>query len=95
LNVPLRSAYQSFSNEKQRNQWLDEQRLAVRTALPNKSMRLTWKDGKTSLEIAFVAKTAEKSQVVVTHSKLSDAKAAARMKTYWRGKLDRLQESLG
>jgi Domain of unknown function (DUF4287) len=94
LNVPLRSAYQSFANEKQRNQWLDEHKLAVRTALPNKSMRLTWKDGKTSLEIAFVAKTAEKSQVVVTHSKLPDAKAAAKMKTYWRGKLDRLQASL-
>ena len=94
LSVPLRSAYQSFANEKQRNQWLDEEGLAVRAALPNKSMRLTWKDGKTSLEIAFVAKTAEKSQVVVTHSKLPDAKAAAKMKSYWRGKLGRLQASL-
>ncbi|HKR60732.1 MAG TPA: DUF4287 domain-containing protein [Pyrinomonadaceae bacterium] len=94
LSVPLRSAYQSFATEKQRSRWLDEKGLAVRTASPNKSMRLTWKDGKTSLEVAFVAKSPEKSQVVVTHSKLPDAKAAAKMKIYWRGKLSRLQAAL-
>ena len=72
----------------------------VRTALqferlcPNRSMRVTWKDGKTSLEINFVKKTSEKSQVVVQHSKLPDAKTAAKMKTYWAGKLDRLRKAL-
>ena len=74
--------------------WLEEDDLAIRTATPNKSLRATWKDGKTSLEIAFVQKAANKSQVVVQHSKLPDAKTAAKMKTYWRTKLDRLRAAL-
>ena len=94
VNAPLTSSYQAFANDKRRQAWLDENGLVVRTALPNKSMRATWKDGKTSFAVAFIAKSPAKSQVVVTHYKLPDAKAAARMKTYWRGKLDRLQAAL-
>jgi DNA helicase IV len=94
LNVSTRSAYQAFANENRRSTWLDEEGLAVRTATPNKSMRLTWKDGKTSLEVAFAAKAPDKTQVVVQHSKLPDAKIAAKMKSYWREKLDRLQRAL-
>ena len=94
LNAPLRLAYQEFANAKRRAAWLEEDDLAIRTATPNKSLRVTWKDGKTSLEIAFVQKAANKSQVVVQHSKLPDAKAAAKMKTYWRAKLNRLQTAL-
>ena len=94
LNVSTRSVYQAFANVKRRSAWLDEEGLAVRTATPNKSMRLTWKDGKTSLEVAFAAKAPDKTQVVVQHSKLPEAKIAAKMKSYWRGKLDRLQRAL-
>ena len=94
LSVPLRLAYQAFSNEKQRSSWLQEEGFAIRKSTPNKSLRATWKDKKTSVEVAFVAKSAEKTQVVVQHSKLPDAKAAAKMKNYWRGKLDRLQTAL-
>ena len=94
LNVPLRLVYQAFVNEKQRSGWLQEDGLTVRKATPNKSMRLTWKDNRTSLAVAFGAKAATKTQVVVQHAKLPDAKAAAKMKSYWRSKLDRLQAAL-
>lgn len=94
VNASLSKAYKSFANEKQRNSWLGEDGLVVRTATPNKSMRLTWNDGKTSLSVMFYAKDAGKSQVVVQHSKLADAKAAARMKKYWSNALDRLRESI-
>jgi hypothetical protein len=57
-------------------------------------MRVTWKDGKTSLSISFVAKGGDKSQVVVQHMKLATATAASRMKTYWAKALDRLKESV-
>jgi len=66
----------------------------VRKATPNKSMRVTWKDGKTSLEINFYPKETGKSQVVVQHSKLPNATAATRMKTYWGKALDRLRASI-
>ena len=94
LNVPLQSLYQEFANAKRRAVWLAENDLAVRTATPNKSLRMTWKDGKTSLEIAFVQRAPKKSQVVIQHSKLPDAKSAAKMQTYWRTKLDRLKATL-
>ncbi|MDQ3666344.1 MAG: DUF4287 domain-containing protein [Acidobacteriota bacterium] len=94
VNVPLSNLYKAVANEKSRGSWLPEAELVVRKATPNKSMRVTWKDGKTSLEINFYPKGDGKSQVVVQHSKLSDAKAAAKMKTFWGQALDRLREVL-
>ena len=94
VNAPLAKLYKSFANAKSRSSWLSEDGLAVRTATTDKSMRVTWKDKKTSLEITFYPKGADKSQVVVQHSKLPDAKSSARMKTYWGKSLDRLRASL-
>ena len=94
VNTPVARLYKSFANAKSRSSWLPEDGLMVRTATRDKSMRLTWKDNKTSLEINFYAKDADKSQVVVQHSKLSDARSSARMKTYWGKALDRLRASL-
>jgi uncharacterized protein YndB with AHSA1/START domain len=92
INVPVAKLYKAFANDKARNAWLAEDGLAVRKATTNKSMRVTWNDVKTSLEINFYPKGDEKSQVVVQHSKLPNAKAAATMKTFWGKALDRLRE---
>src|SRR5262249_49275615 len=94
LVAPVSSVYSSFENDQTRKSWLGEDGLVVRKTTKNKSMRITWKDGKTSLAINFEAKNKEKSQVVVQHSKLPSAAAASRMKTYWAKALDRLKESL-
>jgi uncharacterized protein YndB with AHSA1/START domain len=94
VNAPLPKVYQSFANAKARSSWLPENGLVVRTGTTNKSMRVTWNDKKTSLEINFYPKGADKSQVVVQHSKLPDAKSSARMKNYWGKALDRLRASL-
>lgn len=94
VNAPVGKLYHAFANDKARNAWLAEDGLAVRTAKANKSMRVTWNDVKTSLEISFVSNGDHKSQVVVQHSKLPNAKASATMKTYWRKALDRLRASL-
>jgi len=63
-------------------------------AIANKSMRVTWIDGKNQPGDRLLSKGADKSQVVVQHSKLPDAKSSAKMKTYWRKALDRLRASL-
>jgi hypothetical protein len=94
INVPISMLYNAFADDKARNAWLPEQGLAVRKATANKSMRVTWNDVKTSLEISFLAKGDDKSQVVVQHSKLPNARASTTMKTYWRKALDRLRASL-
>jgi uncharacterized protein YndB with AHSA1/START domain len=94
VNVPLAKLYKAFANEKARKAWLAEDGLTVRKATTNKSMRVTWNDGKTSLEIDFYPKGDDKSQVVVQHSKLPNAKASAKMKTFWGEALDRLRAAL-
>src|SRR6185503_15023246 len=50
INAPIARLYHAFANDKARNAWLAEEGLAVRKATPNKSMRVTWNDVKTSLE---------------------------------------------
>lgn len=94
INVPIAKLYRAFANDKARNVWLAEDGLAVRKATANKSMRVTWNDVKTSLEISFISKSDSKSQVVVQHSKLPNARASTTMKTYWGKALDRLRASL-
>ena len=94
INAPISKVYHAFANDKARNAWLPEEGLAVRKATPNKSMRVTWNDVKTSLEISFLSKGDNKSQVVVQHSKLPNAKASSTMKAYWGKALDRLRASL-
>lgn len=91
VSAPLAELYKAFGNEKRRSQWLPEVGLVERTATTNKSMRVTWNDRKTSLEINFYPKGEAKSQVVVQHTKLPNAKAAAKMKTFWGKALDRLR----
>jgi hypothetical protein len=93
VSTPLTKLYRNFASEKSRRRWLAEDGLLIRKATANKSMRVTWKDGQTSLEINFLSKGDEKSQVVVQHSKLPDVKSAARMKRYWEG-ADRLRDLL-
>ncbi len=94
VSVPLAKLYKAFANDRARKAWLGEEGLVVRTATIDKSMRVTWNDGKSSLEIAFLPKGDEKSQVVVQHSKLPNSKASAKMKKYWGTALDRLREAL-
>jgi hypothetical protein len=94
INAPLSKLYKAVANEKNRTAWLREQGLIVRKATPNKTMRVTWSDGKQNLEFYFYAKGENKSQVVAQHSKIGDAKTAAKMKTYWSDALDRLRQSL-
>ena len=66
----------------------------MRKKTKNKSIRVTWKDGKTSLDIQFLPKDKNKSQIVVQHSKLPTAAAATKMKTYWGKALDRVRKEL-
>ena len=91
VGATLTKLFDAFGTQKTRDKWLQEDGLVERTATKNKSMRATWNDRKTTLEINFYPKGDEKSQVVVQHSKLPNAKSAAKMKKYWGEALDRLR----
>ena len=92
LVASIGDAYQAWHDQKQRKKWLADPNLTIRKATENKSLRITWIDEATSVEVMFYPKGEGKCQVTVQHSKLADAKAGDRMKAYWGEQLDRLKE---
>lgn len=94
ITVPVAQLFAACSDPKSRRRWLGAHRLAVHKTTANKSIRATWGDGATSLEVNFYIKAENKTQITVQHNKLSDAKAAQQMKIFWRDVLIRLKETL-
>lgn len=91
--VPLGTLFGAWLNANLRKKWLNAG-ITIRRATPKKSMRMTWSDGRTSVDANFYAKGTGKSMVSLNHRKLSDAAAAKKMKTYWATRLARLQAML-
>jgi len=87
--APVGRLYRAFHDARTRRRWLGGVKLTVRTAIPEKSMRVTWPDG-TSVELYFIAKGTARSQVAVQHRKLADKASADRMKEYWAERLGAL-----
>lgn len=94
IEVPVVKAFTAWESEKLRRRWLKDPGFTIRKATPHKSLRITWVDGKASVEVNFYSKGEGKCQVAVQHSKLVDAKQAERMKEYWGEQLARLKEVL-
>jgi len=90
--VPVTKLYNAFANARQRARWLPV-KIDVRTANPNKRMRVKW-DDQTTVEIMFTSKADRKSSVALTHQKLPDKSAAEAMKRWWSERLDALAEVL-
>jgi hypothetical protein len=87
--VPLSRLYQAWHKADRRAAWLDEPKLVIRTALKDRSLRITWPD-RTSVEVMFYAKPGGKSQVTITHRKLPDKATSDRLKAYWTERLSAL-----
>jgi hypothetical protein len=91
--VPIARLYRAFTDKRTRSRWLPGVNLTVRTATPNRSMRITWTDG-TSVELWFITKGDAKAQVQIQHRKLPDKAGAARMKQFWTERLAVLEEQV-
>jgi uncharacterized protein YndB with AHSA1/START domain len=95
IAVPVARLYKSWSDVELLARWLpDATKMTVRKATLNKSMRITWIDGRSSVEVYFWIKGEAKSQVAVQHSKLESPKDVARWKAYWAEALLKLQALL-
>lgn len=92
IAAPVSRCFKAWTDEKIRKKWLPAN-LTIRKATPNKSVRITWEDGTTSVNVGFYPKV-DKCQVAAQHSKLKDAKAAAKMKKFWTEALDNLKQML-
>ena len=94
LKAPLADLWRAWATPAGRRRWLPDPSFLVRKATVLKSMRITWVDGETNVEVLFTEKGPEKSQVAVQHSRLKKASDVARSKRYWRMALDDLQKAL-
>jgi len=94
VNAPLAALFEAWADEQERANWLGRHRLTIRKATPRKSMRITWEDGSTSVEVNFYARGKSKSQVALEHRKLAAAADVPRMKAFWSKALDALKACL-
>lgn len=92
IAVPVSTLYKAWNDKALRARWLPDPNFTVRKATPSKSMRITWVDGKTHVDVDFYAKDDRKSQVSLSHTKLANAREVARMKAYWSQALEKLKE---
>lgn len=92
MAVPVERVFTAWIDENQRANWLNGPAFVIRKASPNKSLRISWMDGQSSLDVSFYPKGPAKTQITVMHNQLSTADDAERMKTYWANALVKLDE---
>ena len=73
-----------------RASWLPNPGITTRKAPPLKSIRASWIDGQSLLDINFYPKGPDRTQVTVQHNKLPNAEQAEAMKNYWSEALESL-----
>jgi uncharacterized protein YndB with AHSA1/START domain len=93
VNAPLSVLYKALIDDKIRIKWCKE-KTEFSTTTENKSARVLWSDKSTRLSIDFYDKGTGKSQIVVQHLKIADAKKAAELKEYWGKTLEALKQLL-
>jgi uncharacterized protein YndB with AHSA1/START domain len=94
LPFPPSRVFAAWADGAQRQEWLGAAGLTVRKATLDKSLRITWTDGETRLDVELYPKGDRKTQVTVQHSDLQDAEQAEQMKTYWSAALSQLEAFL-
>ena len=82
--------FAAWNDKRKRAKWLKDAGFTIRKATPGKSLRITWIDGETNLQVLLYPKGERKCQLSVQHSRLKDEKTATKMKAYWGEQLDAL-----
>jgi len=94
IDAPVERAFEAFDVDAVREKWLPGSELHLRTATAPKSARYDWGDGSTRLVIGFESLGPNKCRVALEHEKLPDSEVAARMKPWWRERIQDLKELL-
>ena len=94
FQIDVRIIYDAWFTDEKRRRWLQESPLKITTSTRNKSIRAQWANGQSRLSIDFHSKGENRSQIVVQHMKLPSLKEAEDMQTFWKEKLNTLEETL-
>lgn len=93
ITVPAKKLFAAFKTPRGRAKWLAGAKLTVRTALPEKSIRVRWEDG-TPVDILFTRRGDSKSQVAIQHRRLPTKADADRMRAFWTERLEALAAAM-
>jgi uncharacterized protein YndB with AHSA1/START domain len=94
IMAPAVALFAAWADETKRSRWLPEAGFSIRKATQAKSMRITWIDGDTRVEMNLYPKGGNKCQITVQHSKLKDAEDASEKKAFWNSALEKLKAFL-
>jgi uncharacterized protein YndB with AHSA1/START domain len=96
LDASAARAYDAWADERVRERWLPgASALVIRKGTRGKSLRITWTDAATNVDVNIYPKGTGRCQVAVQHDKLPSAKQARQMRGYWAERLDLLRKLLG
>lgn len=91
IAAPPAALYKAWADARIRRRWMPDAQLAISTATPSKSLRSRWGQDGGRLDVDFYPKGDDKTQVTVQHSQLPNARAAERMKKFWKERLEALK----
>jgi len=94
INAGVMRLFAAWTDDEVRASWLDTSGWHIRKATPYKSIRITWVDGKTHVEVFFWPRTEAKTLVQIQHSKLGSLEDVQRLKAFWGVALERLRETV-
>ena len=96
VNVPVARLFDAWHNPTRRAAWLGNgsDEIVVRKATKPKSLRITWHDGRTNVDVNLFPKGDGRSYVSVEHSKLDDAKDVRKAKQFWSQALEKMKAAV-
>jgi uncharacterized protein YndB with AHSA1/START domain len=94
FTAPVTRLYRAWADEGLRRRWLPGQAVLIRKAVPEESMRITWTDGVSGLNVRFGDDELLRSRVQVEHVRLRSSDQVQTMRVYWETALERLDRCL-
>lgn len=94
INAGVTRVYAAWTDDGIRATWLDSSGWHIKKAVLYKSLRITWKDGRTHLDVYLWPRAEGRTLVQIEHSKLGTLHDVDRLKTFWGVTLERLRRML-
>lgn len=91
IRAGVTRVYAAWVEDELRSGWLDATGWHIRKATPCKSLRTTWRDGRTHVDVYLWPRGIGKTLVQVDHSKVGSVDDAGRLKAFWGVALERLR----
>ena len=95
FRAPVDAVFRAVAEESGRRGWCPDAPLEVTKATPGKSVRAKWGEGKGRVSFYLFPAPGGRVRFSVDHMGLPSAREAARMKTWWSARLDRLKGKVG